>query len=81
MTYLEEYFIEYHTDMQGFLESQEDYDGFCPRDIGIIDSCTGMECMDCWNREIYTNYMFDNEIEKLQGLDIKVGEILNLYDC
>ena len=24
--------------------------------------------------------MFDNEIEKLQGLDIKVGEILNLYD-
>ena len=35
---------------------------------------------DCWNREIYTNYMFDNEIEKLQGLDIKVGEILNLYD-
>ena len=54
MTYLEEYLIEYHTDMQGFLESQEDYDGFCPRDMRI-DDCTGMKCIDCWNREIEEN--------------------------
>jgi hypothetical protein len=51
MTYLEEYFTEYHMDMRDFLILQEDYDGFCPRDMGM-DDCTGMKCIDCWNREI-----------------------------
>ena len=35
---------------------------------------------DCWNKEIFTNALFDQEIEGLQQLDIKVGEILNLYE-
>ena len=35
---------------------------------------------DCWNKEIFTNYQFDKEIENLQTFDIKVGEILELYD-
>lgn len=56
MTYLEEYLNEHKTNMQGFLTAQEDYDGFCPRDIGIDDDCTGVEnCLKCWNREIEEN--------------------------
>ena len=35
---------------------------------------------DCWNKEIFTNALFVQEIEGLQQLDIKVGEILNLYE-
>ena len=35
---------------------------------------------DCWNKEIFTNAHFDREIEDLQKIDIKVGEILKLYD-
>ena len=35
---------------------------------------------DCWNKEIYTNYQFDEQIDELTKLDIKVGEILNLYE-
>ena len=35
---------------------------------------------DCWDKHLYTNYSFNKEIEDLQTLDVKVGEILNLYD-
>jgi hypothetical protein len=35
---------------------------------------------DCWNMEIVSSARFDSEIESLQKLDIKVGEILNLYE-
>ena len=35
---------------------------------------------DCWNKEIFNNYQFEKTIEKLKELDIKVGEVLNLYD-
>ena len=35
---------------------------------------------DCWNREIFNNIYFDSTIYKLQELDIKVGEVLNLYE-
>ena len=35
---------------------------------------------DCWNREISSSARFDEEIENLRRLDIKVGEVLNLYE-
>ena len=35
---------------------------------------------DCWNMEIVSSARFDSEIESLQKLEIKVGEILNLYE-
>ena len=35
---------------------------------------------DCWNKEIFTNAHFDREIEDLQKIDVKVGEILKLYE-
>ena len=35
---------------------------------------------DCWDKEIFTNNRINKEIEDLQTLDIKVAEILNLYD-
>ena len=35
---------------------------------------------DCWNREISSSARFDEEIENLKRLDIKVGEVLNLYE-
>ena len=35
---------------------------------------------DCWNREISNNSKFGEEINILQQLDIKVGEVLNLYE-
>ena len=34
---------------------------------------------DCWNREIYSNNNFEQAIEQLKTLDIRVGEILDLY--
>jgi len=35
---------------------------------------------DCWNKEIYNNNNFEQAIEQLKTLDIRVGEILDLYD-
>ena len=35
---------------------------------------------DCWNKEIFTNIQFEQAIEGLKNLDIKVGEILSLYE-
>ena len=35
---------------------------------------------DCWNREIFNYNNFEQEIEGLKTLDIRVGEILDLYD-
>ncbi len=51
MTYVEEWCKEHCTDEKGFLEAQEDADGFCPPDCGM-DKCTGMKCAACWRREI-----------------------------
>ena len=35
---------------------------------------------DCWNMEIVSNTRFEHEIEELKRLNVKVGEILNLYE-
>jgi len=35
---------------------------------------------DCWNMEIVSSARFDPEIESLKKLNIKVGEVLNLYE-
>lgn len=35
---------------------------------------------DCWNMEIVNSTRFEPEIEDLKKLDIKVGEVLNLYE-
>ena len=35
---------------------------------------------DCWRREIINTNLFEIEIEKLKELQIKVSEVLNLYD-
>ena len=35
---------------------------------------------DCWNMEIVSSARFEPEIEALKKLDIKVGEVLNLYE-
>ena len=35
---------------------------------------------DCWNREISSSAKFEDEIENLKKLNIKVGEALNLYE-
>ena len=35
---------------------------------------------DCWDREIYINSQFESVIKQLKILDIKVEEILHLYD-
>ena len=35
---------------------------------------------DCWNMEIINTTRFEPEIEELKKLDIKVGEVLNLYE-
>ena len=35
---------------------------------------------DCWEKEIYSNAQFSQEIEKMKKLNIKVGEALNLYE-
>ena len=35
---------------------------------------------DCWNKEIFTNIQFDHKIAELETLDIKVGEIFDLYN-
>ncbi len=35
---------------------------------------------DCWNMEIFSNTRFEQEIEELKKLNVKVGEVLNLYE-
>ena len=35
---------------------------------------------DCWNAQIINNASFEEEIEQLKKLNIKVAEILNLYE-
>lgn len=53
MTYLEKYLEEHKCSEKEFREAQEDYDGFCPSDIGM-DGCLNpeMDCLECWNRNI-----------------------------
>ena len=35
---------------------------------------------DCWNMEIVNSTRFEHEIDELKKLNIKVGEVLNLYE-
>lgn len=35
---------------------------------------------DCWNMEIVNSTRFEPEIGELRQLDIKVGQVLNLYE-
>ena len=54
MTYLEKYLEQHKCTIEDFEEDQVDYDGFCPDDMSG-DKCIGLDCTDCWNREIKLN--------------------------
>lgn len=54
MTYLEQYLSEHSCSEQDFKTHQEDYDGFCPEDVGEYCPDTNISCYECWRREIST---------------------------
>ena len=49
-TYLSKYLKENNCSYEEFVKDQEMYDGFCP--VTLESPCPGMDCMECWNREI-----------------------------
>lgn len=56
MTYLEQYLLEHKCTVRDFNIDQEDYDGFCPPDVGVLDGCAfDGDCFDCWRRQIPEN--------------------------
>lgn len=56
MTYLEAYLTEHKCSEKDFWEDQEDYDGFCPPNVGVVDECAfDGTCEECWKREILAN--------------------------
>lgn len=54
MTYLEQYLKEHKCSEEDFRIHQEDYDGFCPPDVGMDECVFGGSCIDCWKREMLT---------------------------
>lgn len=52
MTYLEEYLKEHNCSEKDFWIDQEDYDGFCPSDVGVDECVFDGTCEGCWKREI-----------------------------
>lgn len=54
MTHLEHYMKKYkYQSIEEFNTAQEDFDGFCPEDVGVSDCCIREDknCKACWNRE------------------------------